>query len=321
MSNIELFSNELLIELFGYISPDDLYNIFLNQNSRFYSIIKSLKSLHLILKEDWDCNERSVPSFAGQISTLIVEHDEMIDFSYYLNIRSLKLSMPTTDQCNAIRPCYLPNLEHLWISNFFYSDNSEQLCHLVFSPVFSRLRTFHIDRMRLHECHPYSSLTLYQLTISPCTWETNMYTQIFKACPNLAYLRIIRLQDVSFDLSLNVISLHISVQYLHVHFYSITNRWCHHIDWLLVNLPNLQNLTLLIDDDDTDINFPLDSFAHSLMQYAPNLTNFKAKIPYNAFLPKPLDAIKQLHPLFTYVTLQTFKNRDLNNCLTISSKR
>ena len=148
-----------------------------------------------------------------------------------------------------------------------------------------------------------------------------MYTQIFKACPNLAYLRIIRLQDISFDLSLNVISLHISVQYLHVHFYSITNQWCHHIDWLLVNLPNLQNLTLLIDDDDTNINFSLDSFAHSLMQYAPNLTNFKAKIPYNAFLPKQLDAIKQLHPLFTYVTVQTFKNRDINNCLTISSKR
>ena len=319
--SIEIFPNELLLEIFDYISPYNLYNAFFNLNFRLNSIINSLQNLHLILQEDWDNKEHIIPSFASQISTLIIKHDELIDFSSYTNIRSLKLSMPTAKQCNAILPSLLPHLEHLYISNLYFSDNSEQLCRLIFSSSFSRLRTCHIDRLTFSNYHSCSSLSLHQLTISPSTWKVNMYSQIFNACPNLIYLRIIRLRNISFELSPNFIRPHTSIRHLHIHFYSIGNEWYNHIDWLLSNMPNLQTFTLLIDQNNTNLEFSFDLLAGSLIRHALYLINFKAKIPLNKFLSKELNVIKQLHPLFNYVQYQGYINRGLNKYLFIVSER
>ena len=318
---IELFPNELLIELFEYISPNDLYKSFFNLNFRLNSIINSLQNLHLTFHEDWDTKERSVPFFASQISTLIIKHDELVDFSYYSNIRSLKLSMPTANQCDAIQPLLLPNLKHLYISNFFFSDKSEQLCRFIFSSSFPRLRTCHIDRMTFSHFHPYYSSSLRQLTISPCTWKSNLYKQIFTGCPNLTYLRIIRLRNSYLELSSSFIHPHICLRHLHIHFYSIGNNWYNQIEWFLSLTPNLEGLTLSIDQNDTRIEFPFDLFACLLTQRVPCLTDLKARIPLNKFLSKELDLIKQLHPLFIYVHFPGYISRDLSSCLVISSKR
>ncbi|CAF3463691.1 unnamed protein product [Rotaria sp. Silwood1] len=321
ISSIEIFPNELLIEIFEYISSYDLYNTFFNLNSRFNSLIDSLSNLCFILEEDWDHKERIIPHFASHITSLIIKHDELIDFSYYSNIRSLKLSMPTMNQCNAIQPYILPNLEHLYISNLFFSDNTEQLCRFIFSPLFPRLRTCHIDRMILNDHHPYCSLSLQQLTISPCTWESNMCKQILQACPNLIYLRIIRLENISFKLFVNFICSHTSLRHIYMHFYSIEDEWYQHIDWLLSNVPNLENFTLLIDKNETKEKFSFDRLSHLLIQRVPYLINFKAKIPLNDFLSKDLNIIKQLHPLFIYIQIRQYENQDFNNYLIISSER
>jgi len=321
ISNIEFFPNELFIELFEYISPYDLYNTFFNLNARLNSIIHSLQNLHLILNEDWDNKERRIPFFSSQISTLIIKHDDCIDFSSYSNLRSLKLSMPTIDQCNAIQPSILPNLEHLYISNLFFSDNSEQLCRLIFSSSFSRLQTCQIDRMIFNHDHSYISLSLRQLTLSPCTWKSNLYPYIFQACPKLTHLRIRRLRNLSFKLSSNCFLPQTSLRYLEIHFYSIGNEWFNHIDWLLSMVPNLENLTLLIEQNETNLEFSFDLFAHLLTERVPCLMNLKAKIPLNKFLSKELDTIKCLHPLFINVQFQKYTNRGLNSYLMISSKQ
>jgi hypothetical protein len=320
ISNIEMFPNELLIELFEYISSYDLYNTFFNLNSRLNSIINSLKNLRLILPEDWDNKEHLIPFFASKISILVIKHDESIDFSYYSNIRSLKLSMPIANQCNAIQPSLLPNLKHLYISNLYFSDNSEQLCRWIFSSSFSHLQTCQIDRMTFNNRYFYLSLSLRQLTISPCTWKSNLYKQIFEACPKLTHLRIIRFRNMSFKLSSNFIRPHTSIRHLSIHFYSIGNQWYNQIDWLLSILPNLENFLLLIDQNETNMEFPFDLFAHLLIKRVPCLINFKAKIPLNKFLSKELNVIKHLHPLFIYVQFQEYRNRDLNNYLIISSE-
>jgi len=245
----------------------------------------------------------------------------LIDFSYYSNIRSLKLCMPTIDQCNAIQPFFLPNLEHLHISNLYFSNNSEQICRCIFSSSFSRLQICQIDRMTFNDSYSYSSLSLRQLTISPCTWKSNMYKQIFQACPKLTHLRIIRLRNISFQLSSNIVCLHTSLRYLSIHFSSIGNDWYNQIDWLLSIVPNLENFTILIDQNDTNIEFPFDLFAHLLIQHVPCLINFKAKIPLNKFLSKDLNVIKCLHPLFIHIRFQRYTTRSINNYLIISSER
>jgi hypothetical protein len=40
-----------------------------------------------------------------------------------------------------------------------------------------------IDFASVNDCYSYSSLSLRQLTISPCTWKSNMYNQICEVCP------------------------------------------------------------------------------------------------------------------------------------------
>jgi hypothetical protein len=320
ISSIELFPNELLIEIFEYLSPYDLYKTFYNLNSHFNSIINSLENLRLILQEDWDNKQQVTPFFATQISTLVIKHDELIHFSSYSNIHSLKLSMPTADQCNAIQPSLFPNLEYLYISNLFFSDHSEQLCRLIFSPSFFRLRICQLDRMTLDDGHSYYSSTLRQLIISPSTWKSNMFKQIFNACPNLIHLRILRLRNLSFKLSSNDIPLHTSLRHLHIHYNSIGNQWYNQIDWLLSIVPNLENFTCRIDQNELNIEFPFDLFACLLKQHVPNLINFKAKIPLKRFLSKELNAIKRLHSLFINIQFHGYTNRDVNSYLVISSK-
>ncbi|CAF1979431.1 unnamed protein product [Rotaria magnacalcarata] len=314
VTTIETLPNELLITLFEYISGHDLYNAFLNLNSRFNSIITVVKNLHFTLEEDWDSKESIIPFFASHISKLIIKHDEPIDFSLYPNIRSLKLCMPTGNQCNAIEPCLLSNLEHLCISNLYFSDNSEQLCRLIFSTSFSRLQTCQIDKLTLNDDHRYSSFSLRQLTISPSAWKSNMYKQIFDACPNLTNLQIIRLQNISFKLPSNLTCSHTSVRHLYIHFHSIGNEGYNHIDWLLSNLANLQSFTLIIDENETKMKFPFDLFANLLTEHVPYLTDFNAKIPINNVLFKPL------HRLFSHIKVRKSQSQDSKMYLLISSE-
>ncbi|CAF0780860.1 unnamed protein product [Adineta steineri] len=320
ISTIETFSNELLIEIFEYISPYDLYKAFFNLNRRFNFIIKSLNNFHVILQEDWD-DKRSIPFFASQISKLIIKHDDFIDFSYYSNIRLLKLSMPTENQCNAIQPSLLPYLEYLYISNFFFADHSKQLCRLIFSPAFSYLRICQIDRITLDESRSYLFSPLHQLTISPSTWKSNIYQYIFNACPNLVDLRIIRLRNLPFKLSSNIICSHTSLRCLYIHFYSIEDDWYDHIEWLLSNVPNLENFILIIDQNELNFEFPFSSLADLLMQHVPNLINFKTKIPLNNFLSNDLNTIRRFHPLFTTVKFYGYINKNLNSYLLITSQK
>lgn len=317
----ESFPNELLLELFEYLTPNDLYQIFFNLNTRFNVLIDSLRNLRLILFEDWDRDEQSsstVPFYASQISTLIVKHDEPIDFSLYPNVRSLKLSMPTREQCNAIQATHL---EHLYISNLYFTDHSEELCRLIFSSTFSRLQTCQIDRMTLNHAHSSSSSSsLRQLTISPATWTSNFYPIIFRSCPQLTHLKIHRLRKLPFELFSDNFLLHSTLRSLNFHFYSIGNDWFDHIDYLLSIVPNLEHLQLIIEQNDTNLEFPFERFALLLTQHVPYLRNFYAKLVINQFLIQQPETIQRLHALFFHVKFQRYTHRNLHHYLLISSK-
>jgi hypothetical protein len=84
-------------------------------------------------------------------------------------------------------------------------------------------------------------------------------------------------------------------------------------------VPNLEHLTFLIEQNETNLEFSFDLFAHLLTERVPCLMNLKVKIPLNKFLSKELDAIKCLHPLFINAQFQKYTNRGLNSYLIISS--
>lgn len=318
LSTFESLPNELLIEFFEYLSPLDLYEIFYNLNSRFRSLILSLQNLHLILHEDWDdrINKHSIPPYASQISTLIIRHDDSLDLSSFINLRALKLSMPTAEQCNSIHSTCVSNLEHLFISNLFFADHSEQLCRWIFSSKFSHLRTCRIDRITFNSYSNYCSLSLRHLTISPCTWKKNLYEQIFSSCPNLTYLSIIRLRNVSFKLLPNQTFKHTSLRHLNMQFFSIGNDWYRHIRWLLSIVTNLEHFRLNINQNENDFEFPFEAFARLLNEHVEYLKDFQLKIPLNHFQMTDFDFITRLHPLFSHGHI----NQDEKNSLIISSR-
>lgn len=308
------------MEIFQYVPANLLYRTFYLLNRRLTSVIHSLPNLYWTLDEDWDEHDRSAPLFASRITTLIVKHDEQIDFTSFSNLRALKLTRPTVGQCNGIQPDLLPALEYLYIANFYFSDHSEQLTRLLFSPLFSRLRIFQIDRLTLMaDAHLHASFSLCQLVISPSTWKSNLYEQLFHACPNLICLRIQRLRKVSFPMMPRFIRPHVSLRRLHIQVNSLEDQWFHHLDAILSVLPNLQDLALMIDQSEIAVEFPFHSLADLLLQHVPSLIFFKAKIPLNTLLKIEVRAIQRLHPLFTCVQFNKYFSRTVNSHLMISS--
>ena len=322
ITRLECFPNELLLELFEYISPHDLYQIFAQLNARLNVLIHSLRNLRVILPEDWDREEQlPIPFHASQISTLIIKHDEPIHFSAYPNLRSLKLSMPTREQCNGIQAALLPHLEHLFISNLYFADHSEELCRLIFSSTFSRLQTCQIDRMTLDHSHSSSSSSLRQLILSPSTWQSNFYPIIFQSCPRLTHLTIQRLRKSSFSLAFDTPLLHTALRSLNMHFSSIGDDWFDQIDCLLSIVPNLEHFQLNIEQNEINLEFPFQRLAHLLTKHVPQLVNFQAKLAMNQVLVEQPRTIQRLHPLFFHVQFQRYTHRNLHQYLLISSKQ
>ena len=272
------------------------------------------------MEEDWDCPTGRIPTFASQIKILIVKHDESIDFSSFPQIHSLKLLMPTNEQCDAIQPCNLPCLKRLSVSNFFFSDHSEQLCRLIFSSKFSQLERFHIDRMTFCPVERHTSVSLRQLTLSPSTWKINHYPQILNACPNLFSLQLIRLHKIHFSIDQQTIDRHDSLRHLFIQFHSIDDDWFDYLDNFLAVVPQLQYFHLSIRKCETECEFPFEQLAQLLTRHLPNLISFRAKIPSNQLLTTKLHRIEQLHPLFVHVRYSKYFKRDFNSHLFISTE-
>ncbi|CAF4170764.1 unnamed protein product [Rotaria sp. Silwood2] len=89
---LEHFSNELLIEIFEYLSVQDLYNGFYDLNIRFTSILASLTNLWGKLASNKDALLPAFRFFASCITMLDVDYEDPIDLSLFHAIRSLRLA-------------------------------------------------------------------------------------------------------------------------------------------------------------------------------------------------------------------------------------
>ena len=320
-TTLEQLPSEVLLEIFDYLPPHDLYEAFTGLNAHLTTVCTSLFNLHLTLHEDWDDQRRALPSFAAHVRTLIVKHDEPIDFSALPNIRSLKLCRPTANQCDAIEAHMLPQLEHLAIENLYFSDHSEQLCRRLLSSSFSRLHTCRIDRMTLDRSLAHCSSSLRKLTISPGTWKSDHYQRLLRACPNLTYLRLLHVREMPFSMcSDRTTPTHLSLRRLCVHFSSLGKDWFQQLDSFLAMVTQLRDFTLCIDQNQNTEAFPFDSMAYLLQHRVPDLVHFKARIALNTSLAAESDAIQQLHPLFAHVRLRQCIHRSLTSHVIIASR-
>jgi hypothetical protein len=316
---MERLPNELLGEIFRYLTVEQLHTTFYNLNRRLKSIVDNSLQLSWIFPEDWDRQKRWQPPFSLLLHKLIVQHDEPIDLKDFTNLRSLTLIRPTEEQCNAIRPESLPYLQNLTIRNEFFFDYSDRLCRLVFSSAFPRLKTLRIDRLTLSDLSWQSHSHLQHLTVSPSLWKRNWFDRIFIACPNLVSLNVRRIRNDTFLPSDRTFYSHALIRRLSVHFSSVNDQWIEQLAVLLRVMPFLQSLALHIDHCNVSMNIPLEELANTLSQWTKHLISFQGQFPLTKLLTTNIEQVCRLHPLFLCVEFGKYSQRNVCDRLIVSS--
>ncbi|CAF3000021.1 unnamed protein product [Rotaria sp. Silwood2] len=187
---LEHFSNELLIEIFEYLSVQDLYNGFYDLNIRFTSILASLTNLWGKLASNKDALLPAFRFFASCITMLDVDYEDPIDLSLFHAIRSLRLAREP-DCGISYSILALSNLERLYVTNHssMIFEAKNPLSAFVFGNYFPRLHTCQLSQVKLNKDYKWSIVpSLRSLCIS--TDDILVYTQILQSCPSLDQLCI-----------------------------------------------------------------------------------------------------------------------------------
>lgn len=181
VSRLEDLSDEIFLhEIFPMLSPDELYQSFVDLNSRMNRILRSLR--HLSCKK-WNHQHLPCLFFTSNLAKLTVYcgHD---DIRPYIGLRSLTLECLGLKQQSAIRPDIFPLLEHLKLSTPL---EDSALPRLIFSGAFSRLKFCPFDRIQ-SRIGWTGSPQLRSLKVRLRDhWET---VCVLRACPNLLRLNI-----------------------------------------------------------------------------------------------------------------------------------
>ena len=151
-SRLELLPNELLIDIFEYFHPQDLFRVFYNLNIRFNILLQSLHHLSLTVSTN-NCVE---DEFIPYIRTLIVNRAIDIDLNRFNQIRSLILRYPTDKLLAQLNGNILPHLEHLCVNHMHISvlNLIPDLCDKIFSNNFPKLKSCYLLEMVYNYTNP-----------------------------------------------------------------------------------------------------------------------------------------------------------------------
>ena len=132
ISQLEIFPDELFLDLFSYISPIDLYYVWHGLNRRISAIIRSIR-ISFDLIENSNETIRSLDYFSKQIVFLRSSvSDKSIDFRKFPNLCSLVIDTKLTrKQLYSIQPSYLPLLKRLTFCK--WSEDEEILNEIIFN--------------------------------------------------------------------------------------------------------------------------------------------------------------------------------------------
>jgi len=240
-STLELFPDELFLELFSFIKPIDLYYSFSGLNSRLNNILHDIDIyIHIINNDQCEQYKNCMDFFASQIIYLAIDcHWTCLSYEInlrpFINLQSLHLPMPSEEQCRDIRPQYFSHLTHLTINN-----NTFKL--ILFSlKSFPNLISCHVQRVYssiIYRIEPVQlCLTLQSLHLYFCS--INDLFDILQFVPNLKYLEI---GSTSINESLPCSEIkhkhlaHLKVKLLQLEPY---------LEILLMSMPNLSRLEFL----------------------------------------------------------------------------
>ena len=150
-TRLEIFPDELFLELFSYILPVELCHTWHGLNARFNAVLRSVR-ISFDLYEHSDAATHALNHFAQQTVYIhLHSYYASLNLKQFPNLRSLAIDVkPTDEQIDCIRPQILPQLERLTFSVWWTS--SEPLSELIFSTHpheknFVQLKVYHLPSL------------------------------------------------------------------------------------------------------------------------------------------------------------------------------
>jgi hypothetical protein len=295
-STFELFPDELFFELFEYIPINDLYRAFFGLNKRIDTILRNLSNLFAVWTTNSD--DKVIDIFSTCISRLVIWRGGYLNLNRFNKLRSLKLALPSIEQCNEIQPSL--TLEHLHIESLVNPNIiTDQLSNLLLTNSFPRLRTCRIDEIKFDKDNIQPIPSLYSLIT-----RTQQVEKVFSLCPMLIYLRLNLKDNIDENILLNP---HLNLRHLELGIYS-TELKLFTIDLILSLTPNLTRFIL-----DGPCNPPVQnkidihSLASVLIRRLSKLRFIRISLPVNdnhlnsKDFQNEKDLLQKLHPLFNQI--------------------
>ncbi|CAF1429987.1 unnamed protein product [Rotaria sordida] len=303
MSRLEIFPDELFLNLFSYIPPTDLYHIWHGLNRRFCAILRSVR-ISFDLNENTDENTRALNYFSKQIVFIHLRIlYKSLDFKQYPNLCSLIIDTKLTKkQLDSIQPINLPCLKRLTFSK--WSKDEEILNEIIFNRYssnkqnFSSLKVYHLPFIPSYFISNTSNLSHIQTMIFDRVTPYDI-DLILSLQPILRRLKVTIVRWVA-DETIPQISI-INKNYQHKHLIHLhtTMNTCNKLDDLYPLLSHIPCLRYLyIACDSLTIN-DFKQLAFELLTRLPCLERFNC-----SFKQTYIENIEKLHcmsPLFRHM--------------------
>lgn len=245
-SQLEIFPNELLLELFSYLSPTEIYQTWSGLNGRFQSIFQSVQ-MSLVLLENAGESIRILNEFSSQIIFIHLRVSiPNLDFQKFLNLRSLIIDAKLTDeQIQTIKSQFLPSLRRLTLTEEGKQDKSFD--EMVFHPKLSSawIQVYHLPSISKCFLHKSSNISHIQTMIFDRLTSNDVHL-ILTFLPNLRRLKVTVVPSISDEI------LFSDVNYQHrnlidFHAKMNTHNKLDELYPLLSHLPSLRYLSVIGD--------------------------------------------------------------------------
>jgi hypothetical protein len=178
--------NELLFDLFNYLTLEELHNAFSGLNSRINNLLLSRYNVSFIFNEEM--NPLLIKFYGHKINQLIIDTSDQCDLTQFSNLHSLILRNRNANNLIQIRPEIVPNLVHL---SFLLKCNFKppvELVNNIFSNRFPYIR--HVNLGLIDKSYSKSWSTCPSLRIVSIRCDQSMIIRdILQSCPNLYHLQ------------------------------------------------------------------------------------------------------------------------------------
>lgn len=143
LSRLEIFPDELFLELFSYIPPNELYTTWHNLNHRINAILQSVR-ISFDLIEYTNNNHEILNYFSKQVVYLCLRvSNDLLDLKKFSNLRSLVIETKLNIiQFQSIQSEYLPYLKRIRFSEWWQSK--DPFINMIFDEKLSWLKVYHL---------------------------------------------------------------------------------------------------------------------------------------------------------------------------------